>query len=376
MGDLLNIFAQKTTYSLENSLISDIINNIKYLSKRNSMFKKINTILMLIFLFLSISLLNACSDDSASPKLTGTVATGAAGEGKLYITDANGTEINIAITETDKGKYSANVSGMTAPFILGFDQSPEDGINDLYSYSEVSNAKANVTQLTNLAMFLANNETNLKSVYTNWGTSPLDSTKISVAQAKVNANFSAKINAISGLDSTNYNFMTTEFDPDGTGIDKLLDDVTVNISDTNNLTVSVSGDSNFTFNIAIDVSAIRVDTENYDATCSAGWCISISGDLSVNGQSTEIPETRIKSNVPDEEVPTPVSEVALKEAFKEKYGSIGEIRDFDVQLTTNTSTKVVAEVSAKIVTTISEFGQSVNIDSDFTLVFTYTKATP
>ena len=332
------------------------------------MFKKTSTLLMLSFVFLSLSLLNACSDDNTSPKLSGTVATGAAGVGKLYIRDTNGTEINVSIAETDKGKYSANVSGMTAPFILGFDKSPEDGINDLYSYSEVSNAKANVTQLTNLAMFLA---------YGKWNDKQLDSTKISVAQAKVNANFADKIDAITGLDSTNYNFMTTEFNPDGTGIDKLLDDVTVIISESDNLSVEVTNDNTFSFNTSIDISDIIVDSENYDAKCPAGWCLTLAGSFELAGTAQSIsPDEYVKTNIPKEEVPTKLASVALQEAFEKKYSDIGEIRDFEVTLTTSTSTKVVGEVSANIYIEVSALGQTQIIDTDVVIIFTYTKAAP
>lgn len=338
------------------------------------MYKKLSLSLFYSALFL---LLSACSDDGDSPKLSGTIATGAAGVGTLYITDSTGSEINIVLKPTNEGKYSANVSGMTPPFILRFDESPEDGlVYELYSYSETSNSKANVTQLTTLAMFLANNETDLSTLYTGWKTTPLDSTKMSVAQAKVNANFATRIDAI-GLDSKNYNFMTTEFIPDKAGIDKLLEDLTVNISDTNNLTVSFAGDSNFTFNTSIDISNIIVDSDNYDIKCPAGWCLTLAGTFELAGNTQSISSDKyVKTNIPDEEVPNKMVSLALQEAFEKEYSDIGEIRDFEVALTTSTSTKVVGEVSANIYIVISIAGQSKTIDTDVLIIFTYTKAKP
>jgi len=345
----------------------------------DSMNTETNQTLLLLILFLFVSIFSGCSsdNDSSSDTLTGTVATGAAGVGTLYVTDANGTEINVALLAANNGQYSADVTGMTAPFILGFDSDDNGtGTIDLYSFAEAVNTKANVTQLTTLTMFLANNEADLATLYADWDSTELTSTKIASAQAKVNANFATQINAIAGLESASYNFMTARFEPDGTSIDKLLDDITIDLSNPNNYTVQITGVNGFTFDATIDVSSIRVDTNNYDPACSAGWCVYLAGTITQSNETVEIPETKIKTNVSDNEVPTHTSGLVIEQAFEEQYGHIGEISNFNYEITTNTSTKVVAEMSAKVTSTISELGVTVNIDSHFNLIFTYTKAAP
>lgn len=337
-----------------------------------------------LILFLSISIFSGCSSDSDpnNDTLTGTVATGAAGVGTLYVTDANGTEINVALLAANNGQYTANVTGMTPPFILGFDSDDNGtGTIDLYSFAEAINTTANVSQLSTLTLFLANNETDLSSLYDDWDTTQLTMANIASAQEIVNANLATQIDAISGLNAANYDFMTTSFTADGTGIDALLDDISIDLSDPNNFTITLAGVNGYTFDVNVDTSTITVgDTvigsNNYDPTCSSGWCVTVSGTLTKSGVVTTIPETRLFTNLADDKVPTAANGAALQQVFENGYAAGGAISDYSSEITTNTATKVVAEVNATLTTTISDFGVSLDVDSTFHLIYTYTKAAP
>jgi len=332
----------------------------------------------LLFLFSFTILFSGCSSDSdsSSDTLTGTVATGEAGVGTLYITDANGTEINIALLAANNGQYSADVTGMTAPFILGFDSNDNGtGSIDLYSFAEAVNTIANVSQLTTLTMFLANNDTNIDTLYDDWDTTQLTAANIATAQEIVNANLATQIDAISGLSAEDYDFMTTAFTPDGTGIDGLLENISLNF-DANGFTVDLAGVDSFTFDSEIDTSTITVgdtiiETGNFDATCSSGWCSTQSGTITIAGGVQTIPEIKV-SGLPETEVPTTEDFTAAQQSFSSIIGSAGTVSNATYEITTNTPTKVVIEMTATG-SSSTEFG---SVPISYSIIITYTKAAP
>ncbi|NOX08140.1 MAG: hypothetical protein GXP22_01390 [Gammaproteobacteria bacterium] len=184
-------------------------------------------------LIFTIMLLSACggggggSSSSVANVLSGTAATGAPIAGYVYITDINGIEINVPI-QAD-GSYSIDVSGMTAPFILR--AIPNDSnLPVQYSYATASGT-VNITPLTSLALFLANNQEDLDTLRTNWAnrSGTITAWGLTIAQAKINANFYNYFTRI-GLDPSSYNFFSAAFNADGSGFDELLDTLQVNIN--------------------------------------------------------------------------------------------------------------------------------------------------
>jgi len=156
--------------------------------------------------------------------LSGTAATGAAIKGKVFAKDANGVEVEIATGLN--GSFTLNTTGMTPPFLLKI--VPDDGSEILYSYALANNQTVNITPLTNLAVFLANNKADMAAVYGNWAGTAISAAAIAEAAAIVTANFKVQITAALGS-VPNYNILTEQFNADGTGIDAVMDDLIVTI---------------------------------------------------------------------------------------------------------------------------------------------------
>lgn len=159
---------------------------------------------------------NAASDTTIS----GTAATGAAMSGTVTAVGANGAQANTTIGAG--GVYTLVVDGLTFPLLIKAD----DGAGTtLYSWADEADDTANITPLTTLALVMTDLSDNLDDVFANWSTShSLTVADLQAAQAKVNANLQSQFTA-AGVDYTDYDFLTSEFDADGSGIDGLLDDL-------------------------------------------------------------------------------------------------------------------------------------------------------
>ncbi len=204
------------------------------------------------------------NDDSsgggATTTLSGTVATGAPFVGTLSITGSGGAQA-LNITIAADGSYNANVDGLTAPYML--QAIPTDPAQaSLYSYAAATNVIANVTQLTTLAMFISNNNVELATYYAAWanGAAAFAQQALLSAQAVINANLAALYQS-NGIDAATYDFFTTAFTADSTGIDAVLDDTAVSLTG-GNIVVSVSGNAGFSFDTGIDVSNINIGSNS------------------------------------------------------------------------------------------------------------------
>lgn len=204
-------------------------------------------------------ILAACSDGGSSSipstTLSGTAAVGAPIDGYAYVVDAKGTEVNTA-TDPASGDWSVSVEGMSGPFLIRV--VPNGAGDTLYSYASAANLTVNITSLTHLATFLAF-DGDLGALYTNWAANhgELTAQAILDAQAVINANFATEMDAM-GLDHTTYDFFSTPFTANSTGIDALLDMLSISIDfDSNSFTVSVN-DEPFAFNVNIDTSGINI----------------------------------------------------------------------------------------------------------------------
>ena len=190
---------------------------------------------------------------SSAQTLSGTAATGAALVGDVNIYGKNGGEI-LDIPVDALGKYSADVAGLTAPYLICAE--PDDtNLTKQYSYSSAPGT-ANVTPLTTLALFYANNEQDLEQLTSTW---PAEAdtvfAKTTDAQKTVNANF-ASLFPLQNIDFTNYDFLTTSFNI-GDALDQILDQLNIDLSGVTPV-IQIPSIPGFNFNDIIDISGIDI----------------------------------------------------------------------------------------------------------------------
>ncbi|MBI5462818.1 MAG: hypothetical protein HY941_11600 [Gammaproteobacteria bacterium] len=204
-------------------------------------------------------LLAACngggSSSTTSSTLSGTAAVGAPVDGYVYVVDVNGTEVNAA-TNATTGAWTVAVTGMTGPFLIRV--VPNGGGDMLYSYAGSADITVNITPLTHLALYLALNG-DLDALYTNWAANnaQLTAQAIANAQAVINANFATEMDA-EGLDHASYDFFGDDFPADSTGIDALLDNLTISIDFAGGTYTILVGGISFILDEAIDTTGIDI----------------------------------------------------------------------------------------------------------------------
>ena len=264
-------------------------------------------------ILLSLALVSCADTDGPPEDLIGTAATGAAIAGTVYAMDAAGVEISKVINAD--GYFRLDVRGMTAPFIL---KSVADNGSELFSYAVGTDVTANITPLTNLAMYIANGEADLGILYNSWASSyvNIDVVDIKNAQAVINANLSTQYTAFS-LDPFTYDIFGTGFSANGTSLDALLDAITVNL-------------------VPIDISVVAVtmplfdsgiSTVDYDIggdTIATPGAYTLTMNVSVDGGATSS-DLRLSINLPASSVPIPGSTQIVEDTFSTFYGSVGTI---------------------------------------------------
>ena len=192
--------------------------------------------LFLAMMAVSSITLTACGGDSGSSKsadadqadaqvLTGTAATGLAMDGTVFVYDAEGRSTNVVIN--DDGSFSVNVDGMTPPFML--EARPDDASLAIqYSFAEAADINVNVTPLTTLALFIANDEQSLSALVTAWDdqAESFDEAALAEAEETIRANFADQFEEQS-IDPETYDLFNAVFRADHTGFDAVLDDVKI-----------------------------------------------------------------------------------------------------------------------------------------------------
>ncbi len=311
----------------------------------------------------------------ASERLSGTVATGAPVAGFVYVKDKNGNEVNVAIGSN--GGYSISVSGMSAPFMVR--AVPTSG-DTLYSYAAAANVTANITPLTMLALFLGHNQGDLAALYGAWASNfgTLTTAKIQAAQATINANFAARMQA-AGLDANSYDFLTTVFTANSTGIDAVLDGIRINVNPTaGNFAVTAADGTSVSFNLAIDASAITIGGTkgssggsggSSSGPCSSGWCLAVSGTVTTNGVAVTIPPVAAVSGLPDSAVPTSSNSGGIDQSIQDAYGATGTVSNLVWTIISSSATEVVAHLTFNVAVT-----SPVALTYAYDLTYTYTKA--
>ncbi len=215
----------------------------------------------MMFALSAFALMSGCSSDSAPAPttLTGTAATGAPIDGTVTVKDAKGVEKNIA-TGTD-GSFTLDVAGMTASYLLKI--MPSSGPT-LYSYASQNGQTVNLTPTTNLAMNLAASPTTLDAMYADWDGTAVTAALVATAEGTVRANLVTQIEA-AGLDAATFNLFTTAFTADSTGIDGVLDNITITVDTTTGDYTFDDGDGNTVFDESATPPAPPADPAPGDA---------------------------------------------------------------------------------------------------------------
>tara|TARA_R110001583_G_scaffold42509_21_gene135202 strand:+ start:1492 stop:5700 length:4209 start_codon:yes stop_codon:yes gene_type:complete len=194
--------------------------------------------LMLAMMAASSLTLTACGGSSSSSNnqqdtdtgsdsiyLSGTAATGLAIDGTLFVYDAEGRSTNVVID--DDGTFNVNVDGMTPPFML--EAHPDNSSLAIqYSFAEAADITVNVTPLTTLALFLANDQQSLEALRAAWDdeAESFDAAALADAEEVILANFAEQFEE-QGIDPNTYDLFNAAFSADQTGFDAVLDDVKI-----------------------------------------------------------------------------------------------------------------------------------------------------
>ncbi|MDH4215514.1 MAG: hypothetical protein OEV23_01250, partial [Gallionella sp.] len=142
------------------------------------------------------------------------------------------------VTIAADGSFSFNVAGLTAPFILKAEGSVGGQGFKLVS-AATGAGTANINPLTNIAVAAATGTTDPASVYTNPLAHPITQTNLNAAIAQVQA----MLQSLNTAYSTTANPLTGSYSANHTGLDAILDVVSVNLD---TATGGVSVDSKVT----------------------------------------------------------------------------------------------------------------------------------
>lgn len=196
------------------------------------------------------------------PSISGTAATGASLAGTVVAIGTNGAQATTSIGTG--GKYTLTVDGLTFPLLV---KAYNDVGTVLYSWADASGDIANLTPLTTLALLLSELPDNLTELFaTGWTANvaaQLTPSAMQAAQAKVNANLSSPLTA-KGINPRNYDFLTTPFITDGSGIDGVLDTLHFSFNFLGNALANIvtlipaGATTPVVLNINIDTSAIVI----------------------------------------------------------------------------------------------------------------------
>ncbi len=223
------------------------------------MYKIISTIFLLL-------LITGCGGGSSepaaggggdpAPTVSGTAATGAALVGVVNVYGSNGgSKLNVVIDAV--GNYSADVTGLTAPFFLCAVPT-NNTLPSQYSWAD-GPGTTNITPMTTLTLFYANGGQNPASLVNTWQANQANvSMNLPDAQSAVNANFAgifSAINAALNINFTTYDFFSTGFNI-GDIFDQILDLLGIDLS-SGTPVIMVNGAA-FTFDPNIDISGINI----------------------------------------------------------------------------------------------------------------------
>ncbi len=308
------------------------------------MMKLLNQAIKTLSVILLGLVIVACSDTDGPPEdIFGVAATGAPIAGKVYVVDAAGVEFSEVINVD--GSYKLDVRKMTAPFILK--AVADNGTDpDLYAFAEQANVTANLTPMTNLALFIANGNADPAVLYDSWASSfgTITAAGFKEAQAIINANLNIPLTAFA-LDPFTYDFVGTRFTANGTGIDGLLDAMTLDVSG-GSIDLTITGLGALVFDTAIAITDYDIGTDSVAVT--GNYTLRL--NVTVNGVASS--DVYLTTNFPAASLPTDVENQIVRDLFISFYGTTGTIAINSTTVTADpvTSTTTNAVVDATITT--------------------------
>jgi hypothetical protein len=156
--------------------------------------------------------------------VSGVAATGAPISGRVFLKDAAGQE---RFVDTTDGSYSFSLAGLTGPFMLKAQWTVNNQPQTLYSIAQQPGT-ANITPLTQVIVMAAARTTSLDSLYGNPGQGLASvATAVPAAVSEVQGTLNPLLTSFS---QSGVNPITGVFSANHTGMDALLDSVTVSAS--------------------------------------------------------------------------------------------------------------------------------------------------
>ncbi len=188
--------------------------------------------LTLIFASALILNLGGCGGGSSNnapavaSNLTGVAASGAPVSGRIFLKDATGHE---SFIDTTDGSYTFSTAGLTSPFMLKAQWSVNSQAQTLYSFATKAGT-ANITPLTQLIVVAAAKTASLDTIY---AAPAQDFSSVAVALPAAVAAVQTSLNPLLiSFGQANVDPITGAFVANHTGMDALLDSITVNSSAT------------------------------------------------------------------------------------------------------------------------------------------------
>lgn len=175
----------------------------------------------------------ASSPTTSSSTLKGTAAIGAPVDGVVMAIDVNG-KVSPAATTSALGAYTVDVSGMTAPFILRIVGTSGGQAVTLNSIATAAGQTVNITPLTDLIVSSATGQpagTSLATLCTPTNNVVSADCLTALGTAVTGTRLTDAVNAvktmIAPLNTGNIDPLNGSFVADGTGLDKVLDQILV-----------------------------------------------------------------------------------------------------------------------------------------------------
>lgn len=183
-------------------------------------------------------LFTACFTDSSKKStntntttnvsLSGSVATGAPVSGIVYITGQNGVSINADINAD--GSYDIDVSALTAPYLLKAVGTAGNKSVAIYS-TALNTGTINITPVTDFIVRNALGGAAPDPVDWAAQSANINAAKLDAAESIIRTQLAPLLSA-AGLDPATADLMSMSFTPDHTGMDLVLDALTIAVNGT------------------------------------------------------------------------------------------------------------------------------------------------
>jgi hypothetical protein len=214
-----------------------------------------------IFLLISMSLLIcACGGGSSSSEapqvstISGVAAAGAPIFGTVYVKGADGGIVSTDINAD--GSYNLDVTDLTTPYILYVEGTVNWETVKLYSVS-FTDGYINITPITDYILRTALLG-DAESAYANWHSAGLTPDILSAAETDVQEQLQPLLNAV-GL-PPDIDLICTAFNADHTGLDLVLDSITISIDDTGTIATVTNNLTGYSY-----TNDLTTDSDDADA---------------------------------------------------------------------------------------------------------------